>query len=45
MGKREPEEQSEKRDPDLDPRWFRFLIAALPAVAAVAACVEQLARH
>jgi len=45
MKKREPEEQEEKRDQGPDPRWFRILVVALPAVAAVAACVEQLARH
>jgi hypothetical protein len=45
MGKREPEERKEKCDRDPDPRWFRFLIAALPAVAAIAACVEQFARR
>ncbi len=51
MNKREPEEQEEKPDQDPDPRWFRLLIVALrllvvalPAVAAVATCVEQLAR-
>ncbi|MFF9218133.1 hypothetical protein [Streptomyces viridosporus] len=44
MEKREPEEQEEKRDRDPDPRWFRLVIAALTAAAAVAACVEQLAR-
>lgn len=44
MRKREPEEQEEKQDHASDPRWFRLLIATLTAVAAVAACVEQLAR-
>ncbi|MEU7102805.1 MULTISPECIES: hypothetical protein [Streptomyces] len=45
MQKREPDEQEEKRDQDPDPRWFRLLIVALPALAAIATCVEQLARH
>lgn len=44
MEKREPEEQGERRDRDRDPRWFRLLIAVLTAAAAVATCVEQLAR-
>jgi hypothetical protein len=44
MEKREPEEQEEKSDRDPDPRWFRLLIATLTAAAAIAACVEQLAR-
>lgn len=43
MDKREPEEQEEKPDQGPDPRWFRLLIVALPAMAAVATCVEQLA--
>jgi hypothetical protein len=45
MEKREPEEQEEKPGQDPDPRWFRLLIVALPAVAAVATCVEQLAQR
>lgn len=44
MEKREPKEQGEQRGRESDPRWFRILVLALPAVAAVAACVEQLAR-
>ncbi|MFH9658221.1 hypothetical protein ACH4NF_08900 [Streptomyces sp. NPDC017248] len=45
MKKREPDEQGEVREKEPDPRWFRLLIVALPAVAAVATCVEQLARR
>ena len=45
MNKRKPDEQDEERVPKPDPRWVRILIAALPAVAAIAACVEQLARR
>ncbi|EHN71724.1 hypothetical protein SMCF_8907 [Streptomyces coelicoflavus ZG0656] len=44
MEKREPEEREEKRGHERDPRWFRLLIATLTAVAAIATCVEQLAR-
>jgi hypothetical protein len=44
MEKREPEQQREDPDRGPDPRWARILVAVLTAVAAVAGCVEQLAR-
>lgn len=43
MGRRESDDEDEQEhDRDPDPRWFRFLIKGLPALATVATCVEQL---